>query len=188
MLTNIREYIDRLFAKKPTLRRIPGRFKVRDGASPNVIAYRMGGFFPGSVTRTHPQWIEPCLVHPSATPPVPGAPIMLHQSDNSVLMADATFVSGALYGIAVRAYPTQPFVINPAGTQTVAPPVVDVMREGYIAVACVGAPLKGGSVYLLNGVFQAASTGGAVLVTNAKFNGPPDAQGNAEVIINVGQP
>ena len=199
MFNTIRAYIqDRIFPKHPTTRRIPGRYKVRDGAFANVITYRMGGLFPGSVTRTHPQWIEPCLIHPQATYPLPGNAVMLHQSDNSVLPVDGTFVAGPIYGVAVRAYPTQPMVMDATGNITTSSPEVDVMREGYIGVAVVGTPLKGGSAWIwvaatalphVQGGFEAAASGAStVQLTNCKFNGPADANGNAELIITIAQP
>jgi len=183
------------FRRKPTLRRIPGRYKVRDASFPMALTFRMNGLFPGQVTRTHPQWIEPCLKHPAAAPILPGMAVVVVQADNSVIPVDGTFVAGPIHGVAVRSYPVQSTIINGDGSTVSSTPQVDILREGYIGVPCVGVPAKEGDVFIWiaadaaphkQGGFEAVASGAnTVEVTNAKFNGPPDAQGNAEVVLTI---
>lgn len=194
-MQTIREFISRLFDKKPTLRKIPGRFKVRDAVlGGGAITYRMGGFFPGAVTRTHPFSIEPCLKDPSAAPMPPGTGAVVKAGANTVVPIDGTFAAGPLYGIVTRPYPTQAVVVNSDGTQVTSSPEVDLLRYGYIGVACNGTPTKDSPVYVwiaasaaphVQGGFEAASGGAStVAVSNCKWNGPGDVNGFAELIIS----
>jgi hypothetical protein len=183
------------FRRKPATRKLPGRWKVRDASFPMALTYRMNGLFPGTVTRTHPQWIEPCLKHAAAAPIVPGMAVMVIQGDNSVAPVDGTWTTGFIYGVAVRSYPVQNVIINGDGSTVTSTPEVDILREGYIGVAVVGVPSKLGLAYIwtaatsgphTQGGFEAAASGAnTALITNAKFNGPPDAQGNAELVVNI---
>jgi hypothetical protein len=180
----------RRFFRKPNLRRLPGRFKVRDGAFSMALTYRMRGLFPGSVTRTHPQWIEPCKVDPSLLPVAPGMAVKINTAGDAV----TPFVAGdtgvtQIYGVVVRVYPFQPTIVNPDGTTTTPVPICDVLRQGYIGMTCTGTAKKDGAVFIKLADGSAATATGtgitAALVTNARFNGPADAGGVAEVIISL---
>jgi hypothetical protein len=110
--------------------------------------------FPGAVTRADSLTIQPEMID-SATPPTAyGAPVKLVSGKVQPLGA-----SGAIYGLAVRAYPVQS-TTNAFGAA--APPtsgLLDVMRRGYMAVALKqGTAAKGAQVY----VRTVADTGKAV--------------------------
>jgi hypothetical protein len=186
-MQTIRDFITRLLDKKPTLRRLPGRWKVRDAAStsPMVLTFRMPGLQPGGVTRTHPQWIEPCKIEPGQLL-VPGQAVMISDAGDSVRAfgtadAAATFI----YGIVVRAYPTQPFVLNSDMTQIAAPPVVDVLREGYIGVRCAGVATKFGEAFVVEADATFSAVSGVGPLSNAHFNGQPDSNGLAELVVTI---
>jgi hypothetical protein len=84
--------------------------------------------------------------------------------------------------------------IGAGGSPALAQPV-DVLTAGYILVPVVGAPVKGGAVFVwcaasggghTEGFFEAAATGGstaALDVTKYRWNGPADANGIAELVI-----
>jgi hypothetical protein len=182
----------RRFFRKPNLRRLPGRFKVRDASIPMALTYRMRGLFPGSVTRTHPQWIEPCKVDPSLLPVAPGMAVKLNAAGDAVTpyVAGDTGVT-QIYGVVCRVYPWQPTVLNVDGSATTAVPICDVLREGYIGMTCTGTAKKDGSVFIKLADGSAATATGsgitAALITNARFNGPADAGGVAEVVVSLHQ-
>lgn len=184
-MQTIRDFLSRVFDKKPTLRRLPGRWKVRDATSPMVLTFRMPGLQPGGVTRTHPQWIEPCKIVPGQIL-LPGQAVRVSDAGDSVqAIAAADSALTAIYGVVVRAYPTQPFVLNSDMTQIAAPPVVDILREGYIGVRCAGVPKKLGAAYVVaaDGTFSAVA--GIGPLQNAHFNGMPDSNGLAELVVTI---
>jgi hypothetical protein len=186
-MQTIRDFLNRVFDKKPIVRRLPGRWKVRDATSPMVLTFRMPGLQPGGVTRTHPQWIEPCKVAPGNLL-LPGQAVRVSDAGDSVQAfsaADSALLQ--IYGVVVRAYPTQPFVLNSDMSQIAAPPVVDILREGYIGVRCAGVPKKFGTAYVVaaDGTFSA--TAGIGPLENAHFNGTPDSNGLAELVVTIAQ-
>ena len=153
-----------------------------------AITYRMQGLFPGAVQRTHPCSVEPEKLDPSVlTPVIPGLAMKINATGDGVIplgVADTTATS--IYGVAVRPYPMQQLVMNPDGSAVAPPPVCDVLRWGYIGVKVTGTPVKGGPAYLTlaTGVFATAAGGGvAGPFVNAHFNGPPDVNGVAELIV-----
>jgi hypothetical protein len=184
-MQTIRDFISRVFDKKPVLRRLPGRWKVRDATSPMVLTFRMPGLQPGGVTRTHPQWIEPCKIEPGELL-VPGQAVMVSDAGDSVrAFGTADAAATAIYGVVVRAYPTQPFVLNSDMTQIAAPPVVDVLREGYIGVRCAGVPTKFGEAFAVEADATFSAVSGIGPLANAHFNGQPDSNGLAELVVTI---
>jgi hypothetical protein len=184
-MQTIRDFLNRVFDKKPIVRRLPGRWKVRDATSPMVLTFRMPGLQPGGVTRTHPQWIEPCKVAPGNLL-LPGQAVRVSDAGDSVqAFAAADSAATSIYGVVVRAYPTQPFVLNSDMSQIAAPPVVDILREGYIGVRCAGVPKKFGEAFVVgaDGTFSAVS--GIGPLSNAQFNGTPDSNGLAELVVTI---
>lgn len=163
-----------------------------------AFPYRMGAGFPGDVNRTHPASIEPGLMDTVDLVLAFGNPVLVKTSNNSykgfVAADSATPVFCA--GFAVRSFPTQQ---TTGGATAVigggSPPagVIDILTAGYImAKLPAGVSVtKGGSVFvwfaatsgnnIQGGLVGAASAGNAALITNAKFNGPADANGNVEV-------
>jgi len=178
-----------------------GRSTTRDVA----IGYRMAGGFAGDVTRTHPVSIEPCLIDASAPPTEYGQAVLLDPTTQGVrplTVGDDTATD--IYGITVRAFPTQQssgtnFGAVALGSQ-VAPPTsgeIDVLKSGYISAVLSGstAAVKGGSVYVwvtasagaqVQGHFTAAaSAGNTMKLAKAYFNGPADANGIVEIAFNL---
>jgi hypothetical protein len=186
-MQTIRDFLHRVFDKKPITRRLPGRWKVRDAAStsPMVLTFRMPGLQPGGVTRTHPQWIEPCKIAPGQLL-VPGQAVRVSDAGDSVqAFAAADTTATSIYGVVVRAYPTQPFVLNADMTQIAAPPVVDVLREGYIGVRCAGVPKKFGEAFVVAADATFSAVAGIGPLQNAHFNGTPDSNGLAELVVTI---
>lgn len=179
------------FGPSPVVRRA----KTRDVA----FGYRMGAGFPGDVNRMHPASILAALANATNPPAVYGGPVLVGADGASVrgiIAADGN-TSGAIYGVLSRPYPAQ----QTSGSPTVAigsatPPtsgVIDVLRSGFIMVKLpAGATVvKGGAVYVwavapsgahITGQFEAVAAGASTYtITNARFTGPADANGNAEV-------
>lgn len=168
------------------------RAKTRDAA----YLYRMGAGFPGDVNRGHPASIEPCLIYTTQPPKLYGGAVIIRPASNAVRQPQAGDTSvTTIYGLVVRSYPSQD-TANSSGLGAAVPPtsgVLDVLRDGYGLTKCVGSPRKGDPCYLWiaadsgahkQGFFEASATGGStVLLTNAIFNGPPDADGNVEVFV-----
>ena len=161
--------------------------------------YRMGAGFPGDVNRTHPFSVEPALTDTTDVIAAYGNPVLYKTSNNSYkgfVAADST-TPVTVAGFLVRPFPIQ----QQSGGMSAAigaatPPtsgVIDVLNEGYIMSKLpAGATVtKGGAVYVwfavtsgnnIQGGLVASLTGGSsALITNAKFNGPADANGNVEV-------
>lgn len=190
----------KLFRKKliasPAIFR--GAARVRDVA----FNYRMPAGFAGDVNRSHPASIEPCLPDPTNFPTFPGQACVIDATSKLLrgIMAGDSGLSD-IYGVAIRAYPIQQQTGGMAASfgvaaLTAAQPV-DVLKSGYIMVPVVGTPAKGGIVYVwaaaasgshVPGGFEAAATGGSTIALPANsysFNGGPDANGVAEVIIRA---
>jgi hypothetical protein len=182
--------IRRLFARTSHLRRLPGRFKVRDSSFPMALTYRMRGLFPGTVNRTHPCWIEPVKVDPSLAAVAPGMAVKINAAGDAITpyVAGDTGIT-SIYGVVVRAYPAQPTVVNADGTTTTPVPVADVLRSGYIGMTTTGTVKKNGAVFIKVADGTAASATGtgitAAAATNLQFNGPADSGGVAEVIVTI---
>ena len=176
------------------------RSKTRDAA----FQFRMGAGFPGDVNRTHPVDILAELIDAASPPTLYGQAVLLGAANAGV----RPFVTGdtaqAAYGVTVRPYPSQQANSVPQngaiGFGSGTPPttgVMDVLRRGYIMVLLPagGTPVKGDGVYVrvaasatthVMGAFEAGADGGNnVLLSNAIFNGSPDANGNVEIAFNI---
>ena len=104
-----------------------------------------------------------------------------------------------IYGFGCRAYPIQNSSSEAIGTAT--PPTnlhFDVMRRGYMTVKVQdGTPAKNASVFVRTvaaddptaqpiGGLECASDGGDCFeITNAKFMGEADSDGNVEISYNL---
>lgn len=168
-----------------------------------AFGYRMGAGFPGDVNRTHPASILPGLMTPTLASKVRlyGDPVLIDPATNSyrgILVGDAAVTK--IDGILVRPYPVQQMsggLASPIGAA--APPdgpaVIDVLNEGFIIAKCnnfaTQQPTKGGAVFIWyaadsgvhkQGGFESVATGGSTIaITNAKWNGPTDANGITEI-------
>lgn len=113
--------------------------------------------------------------------------------------ANTTGVS-KIAGVLVRPYPTQQTTGGMSSALGAATPpvtgVIDVLRNGFIMVRAnnfaAAPPVKGGAVYVwvaasagtqVQGGFStvAGGVGETAAIANARFNGPPDANGICEI-------
>lgn len=176
-----------------------GRSRTHDVA----FTFRMGAGFAGEVNRTHPVSIYPSLMHSTQPVRLYGDPGIYDAATASVrgFQAGDTALT-KIDGVLVRPYPTQQSTggmsatLGGAGTPASNQPA-DIVEEGAIMVKCnnfgVNAPTKGGAVWVwcaasagndVQGGFRAAvSAGNTAAITNAKWNGPADANGIAELIV-----
>lgn len=167
------------------------------------FGFRMGAGFPGDINRTHPFSVEPGLMDPTNPIRAYGDPCVIDSTNNSY----RGFIAGdtartTLEGVLVRPYPTQQTTGGMSADLGAAVPpqvraAIDVLNDGYIMVRChnagVNPPSKGGAVFvrtaatagaLVQGGFAAADDGAnAVEISNARWNGPADSQGIAELLI-----
>jgi len=164
-----------------------------------AFGFRMGVGFPGDVNRMHPASIVPGLLDSVNTFRAYGEPAIFGSANNyrGVIPADGSVTAIKIAGCLVRPYPTQQM----SGGMTtaigsVAPPtsgVADFMHAGFMTVkAKAGVTFKKGDpVYVwcaataganIQGEYNnVASSTNTVQITNARFNGPADASGNAEI-------
>lgn len=175
------------------------RMKTRDAA----FQFRMGAGFAGDVNRTHPASIFPELIDANAPPTAYGQAVLIDPTTQGVRPFTTGDTAQAAYGVTVRPFPTQQASGTNFGAAAIGaatPPttgVIDVLRSGAIMVNLPfgGTTVKGGTVYVrvaatsglhIIGSFEAAADGGNnVAVSNAIFNGSPDANGNVEIQFNV---
>jgi hypothetical protein len=169
----------------------------------NSFSFRMGAGFAGDVNRTHPASVEPVLN--DATNPVltAGLGCVINAAKNGVRqMAAGDTAVTRIYGIAVRAYPIQDpgtsaaYGAQAQGSQLLpSGQAIDVIRDGYINVPVVGTPGKGDPAFIwvaasggghTQGGFEAQASGGnTATLANVFFNGAPDSNGIAEVVIGL---
>jgi hypothetical protein len=174
------------------------RARTRDVA----FSFRMGAGFPGDVNRTHPASILPGLMNTTNPVRLYGDPVLVDPTTNSYrgfIATDTAVVR--LDGVLVRPFPTQQTTGGMSSALGAATPpvsgVIDVLDDGFVMVRCnnfaTQQPTKGGAVFvrtavtagaLIQGGFTSVDDGvNAVQVTNAKWNGPADANGIAEMQI-----
>lgn len=164
--------------------------------------FRMPGGFAGTVNRTHPASIEPCLADPTSPPAFFGQAVKVVSASQGVAgigAGDSALTD--IYGVSVRPFPTQQMTGGPAaafgnGVPSSIQPV-DILKSGYIMVPVVGTPVKGGAVFVwaaassgshVAGGFEAAATGGSTIAlpqNSYSFNGGPDANGICELIVRA---
>lgn len=174
-----------------------GRHRTTDVA----FTYRMGAGFSGDVNRTHPFSVEGCLINVTDPPTFYGQAVVADAATNSIrAVKDGDHDLTAIYGIAVRPYPTQQqtggMSASIGGAVPPASGVIDVLRFGYVMAQLFGTPAKGGSVYVwadaagggeLPGQLTTTTTAGSTigpLTGSSSFNGPPDASGVGEVYLS----
>jgi hypothetical protein len=163
-----------------------------------AFPFRMGAGFPGDVNRTHPFSVVPSLMNVANRIRLFGDAAIVDVATNSVRGALATDTVTKIYGVLVRPFPTQQttggmdsaFGVGVPGTG-----VCDIIETGFVMVKCNNfatvQPAKGGAVHmrvaatagaLVQGGFHSAADGAnTVLLTNARWNGPADASGIAEL-------
>lgn len=178
----------------------PVRAKTRDIA----FQFRMGAGFPGDVNRTHPASIVPGLINTTNPVAQYGFPAVIDGATSSYrgLIASDTGVT-RIDGIIARPYPTQQMTGGmTAALGNAIPPtsgVADFLEDGFIIATCnnfaASPPQKGGAVYVwiaastgnhVQGGFEAAaSAGNTIALTNARWNGPTDANGVTEIRVTA---
>lgn len=172
------------------------RAQTRDVA----FTYRMGAGFPGDINRTSPFSAVPGLINTTTPPRAYGDPVLVNAADSSlrgVVSGDGSTTPAAIYGVLVRPFPTQQqsggmsSALGAAAAPTSG--VADFLTQGFIMSKLpAGASVaKGGQVFVwcaatsgnnIQGALVAAASGTNTLsVTNARFNGPADANGNVEI-------
>lgn len=191
LLTALNHLIGRLLMGPPSF-----RARTCDVA----FSFRMGAGFPGDINRTNPFSAVPVLINTTNPPAAYGNPVLVDTATNSVrgvIAADGSATPAAIYGVAVRPFPTQQASGGMSSALgSAAPPasgVMDVLRGGFImAKLPAGVTVaKGGTVYVwaaatsgnnIQGALVGAANGTNTLtVTNAVFNGPADSNGNVEI-------
>ena len=124
-----------------------------------------------------------------------GAPL-IYDSSKNVIQADATATAATFVGVAAAEIKSSLDYLNP-GTGAFAPgEAVGVFQRGSINVKCYdGTPALNGTVYVRTaasgtyttgvvGGFSATNeSGSTVALTNARWGGPADANGIAELVI-----
>jgi hypothetical protein len=180
------------------MKKITKRMRTNDVA----FTFRMGSGFAGDVNRSHPASVEANAINVANPPQFAGNPVFVNTATNDVRQGLGTDVAGAIYGVAVRSNPVQAgsssgqFGAQGFGASALPTHgIVDVLRLGYIIVSIPPGQVvtKGGAVYMwiaasaglhtlgqFEGVAAGAST---VLISNAKFVGPADAAGYAEIYV-----
>lgn len=178
-----------------------GRAYTRDVA----FTYRMPAGFAGDVNRTHPASIEPVLWDITSPPTYYGQAVVVDAASHNVRACGVTDDSALtdIYGVAVRPYPIQQTTGGmAAGFGNSIPPVNqpgDVLKSGYIMVPVsnLGVPVKGGGVWVwakpnsgnhIQGGFEVANSAGntfALPLNSYSWNGGPDANGIAELIVRA---
>ena len=176
------------------------RAKTRDIA----YTFRMGAGFPGDVNRTHPASIVPGLINTTNPVAAYGFAAVIDGATNSyrgLIATDDALTS--IDGILVRPYPTQQMTggmsasIGAAAAPTSG--VADFLEDGFVIAVCnnfaANPPVKGGTVYVwidpssgnhVQGGFEAAATAGSTIaLTNARWNGPTDANGVTEIRVTA---
>lgn len=176
-----------------------GRAYTRDIA----FTYRMPAGFAGDVNRTHPASIEPGLPDATNPPQYYGQAVVIDATSHNVralgVVDDSALTD--IWGVAVRPYPIQQSTggMSSAFGNSVPPPTqpIDILKSGYIMVPVsnAGVPVKGGAVWVwakpanaghVQGGFETATAVGSIaLPINYQWNGGPDANGVAEIIIRA---
>lgn len=186
--------------------RFVGRARTTDVSYPfSAFLYRMSAGFLGEVNRSHPASIEPAVNN--ATNPVqfPGYPGVVDSATNSIRrLAPGDTALTTLFGFAVRAFPTQAASTSGAYGQTdfneASLPVgqpIDFLRSGYIlAPLSAGTATKGGAVFVWVAATSGPNVQGSLRTTASagntaaldparyQFNGPADANGVVEIVVN----
>jgi hypothetical protein len=167
---------------------------------PQIITSSMPLGTPGDITRdVHESTVEPYFN--STTVPVLGfgLPVKLGAQASSATGIVAADVGASIVGFSVREYPSYPggnMANLAAGAGIPMAGAIGIMKRGYMAVKCnFGTPVKEGIVYVriaapagakvIGGIEATADGANTIIVPNAQFNGPADADGNAEIRYNV---
>ena len=163
----------------------------------NAFITRMPAGIAGDVTRREHADIEPQVMDTDYPVLRYGEPVKM--VDGKIRPITTGDDINDIYGFGCRAYPVQTSSNEALGTGT--PPTnlhFDVMRRGYMTVKVQdGTPVKNASVYVRTfaasdptaqpiGGLECDSDGSDCFeITNAKFMGEADSDGNVEISYNL---
>ena len=163
----------------------------------NAILYRMPSGIPGAISRHSQSTIEPATMDPNN--PFPAYGLFGKIVNGKLIPLAAGDAAGVIYGLLVRAYPTQGG--NPSDPIGAATPraygIGDVLRRGYMTVRVnAGTAAMNGQVYVRVGGASAGKPLGGIeavadatpantIVVNAVFMSAADASGNVEIAYNI---
>lgn len=163
----------------------------------NAFITRMPAGVAGDVTRREHATIEPQEMDTSYPVLRYGEPVKMVSGEIRPITTGDDI--NDIYGFGVRAYPVQTSSSEALGVAT--PPTnlpFDVLRRGYMTVKVQnGTPVKNASVFVRTvaaddptaqpiGGLECGSDGGDCFeITNAKFMGDADADGNVEISYNL---
>jgi hypothetical protein len=164
----------------------------------NAIQFRMGVGFPGVVSRPTEATVEGDQLDPTNFPTSYGVPVAVDATSKQIRKIMTGDAAAAIFGMYVRPYPIQTSANDPLGTST-APTsgIANVMKRGYMVVLLGGATAaaKNGTVYVrvaapatgkpIGGIEAAADSTNTIIMPNAYFTGPADANGNVEIAYNL---
>lgn len=160
----------------------------------NAYLYRMPSGIPGDVSRKSHSTIES---HPI------GSQFAAFGLFGKIDLATGKFVAleaadtvAKIYGLLVRAYPTQSAQNELGKAVPLATGITDVLRRGYMTVKCnAGTAAKGGTVYVrigagteakpVGGIEAVADGANSIALPSAMFMHAADAQGNVEISYNI---
>jgi len=163
-----------------------------------AFTYRMPAGVPGAVTRSSAATIEARPLDPTNYPTTFGVAVAIDATSKALRSITTGDAAEAVYGIYVRPFPTTGNGTDGLGTST--PPssgIGNVLRRGYITVKLNGATASAldGAVYVrvaaaatgkpIGGFEAAADSTNTILLTNAIYTGPADANGNTEIAFNI---
>ena len=163
----------------------------------NAFITRMPAGIAGDVTRREHADIEPQVMDTDYPVLRYGEPVKM--VDGEIRPITTGDDINDIYGFGCRAYPVQNSSNEALGAAT--PPTnlhFDVLRRGYMTVKVQdGTPVKNASVFVRTvaaddptaqpiGGLECASDGGDCFeITNAKFMGEADSDGNVEISYNL---
>jgi len=163
----------------------------------NAFIYRMPAGIAGDVTRREHADIEAQVMDSDYPVLRYGEPVKMVSGEiRPITTGD---VVGDIYGFGVRPYPAQGASSEAIGTATPSTTLpFDVIRRGYLTVKVQnGSPAKNGSVYVrtvaaddpvaqpIGGLECGLDGGDCFEITNAKFMGEADSDGNVEISYNL---
>ena len=163
----------------------------------NAFITRMPAGIAGDVTRREHADIEPQVMDTDYPVLRYGEPVKMVSGEIRPITTGDDIDD--IYGFGCRAYPVQTSSNEALGTGT--PPTnlhFDVLRRGYMTVKVQdGTPVKNASVFVRTGAasdpvaqpiggLECDSDGGDCFeITNAKFMGEADSDGNVEISYNL---
>jgi len=163
----------------------------------NAYLYAMPSGIAGDLTRLKAADVEAQIADASYPVLRFGEPVKMESGKIRPITTDDVLAD--IYGFGVRPYPTQAETSEALGTATPSTTrAFNVLRRGYMTVKVQnGTPVKNASVFVrtvaaddpvaqpIGGIECAADGSDCFEITNAKFMGVADADGNVEISYNL---